>query len=195
MTAISKPPYYAGRFLLLFILNAWVPRCQAAMLPRCERQRVRYINTLQFVSGLPSLVPSRNPATPRCTCEPLDGFAAPHLLSMTHRGMCSFRKGPDMNFTRGLIRLVPSRLFLVLLVAISSLLALSRLAQASIPTSSGMIYSCFDRHTHIVRVIDSFTTRCTSTERSLTWSQRGPAGPQGLRGAQGKPGKIGAEGP
>ena len=103
-----------------------------------------------------------------------------------------------MHRSRSLLRVLPFRLLLVLLVAVTSILAASHLASASIPTSSGVIFGCFDKNTHVLRVIDPFHKVCAASEHSLNWNQSGARGPRGKRGRvgpQGPQGAVGAQGP
>jgi hypothetical protein len=67
-------------------------------------------------------------------------------------------------------------------------------ASASIPTHTGVIIACFDKHTHALRVIDPYFVECKATEHRLKWSVTGPAGPTGATGATGATGKRGAAG-
>ena len=64
-------------------------------------------------------------------------------------------------------------------------LAAGGIAYATIPDSNGVIHGCVLKASRIVRVIDSDTTSCRSTETALNWSQTGP---QGATGPQGPPG-------
>jgi hypothetical protein len=84
------------------------------------------------------------------------------------------------------------------------LLASTGLVSASIPDGSGAIHGCIAKGTGTLRVIDTEapeSAACTSKERAIVWSQRGPAGPAGLTGATGQaglagpPGATGASGP
>jgi Collagen triple helix repeat (20 copies) len=95
---------------------------------------------------------------------------------------------------RRLSRRSPLRLLLVTLVAVGSVVAVSHIASASIPSSAGVITACFNKQSHLLRVIDAHATRCTSAERTLRWSQSGPQGPTGARGPRGKVGPTGPEG-
>lgn len=57
------------------------------------------------------------------------------------------------------------------------------LAVASIPSSNGVIHSCYSKSTGSLRVVSS--TRCPRGQASLAWNQRGPRGLKGNTGAQG----------
>ena len=68
-------------------------------------------------------------------------------------------------------------------------------AWAAIPDEQGAISSCYNSTSGALRVIDAAKSKCASSERPLTWSQRGPAGPSGPPGATGPVGPAGARGP
>jgi Collagen triple helix repeat (20 copies) len=73
-------------------------------------------------------------------------------------------------------------------------MAVSRITSASIPSSTGVITGCFNKQSHLLRVIDAYSSRCPSAERTLRWNQRGPLGATGARGPRGKIGPTGPEG-
>jgi hypothetical protein len=58
------------------------------------------------------------------------------------------------------------------------------IAAASIPSSSGTINGCYNKVTHVLKVVDS-SSSCNGLENSLNWNQTGPAGPQGPAGPAG----------
>jgi hypothetical protein len=68
------------------------------------------------------------------------------------------------------------------------------LTHATIPSSSGVIYGCFNKSGGSIRVIDDAVTKCGSNEQQLTWNQTGPQGPIGPIGPQGPTGAAGAQG-
>jgi hypothetical protein len=72
---------------------------------------------------------------------------------------------------------------------------------ASIPASDGTVTACADRTTGAVRLIDTAAggkhNKCTTRERRVKWSQKGPqgaGGPQGPNGANGANGANGLDG-
>jgi len=73
------------------------------------------------------------------------------------------------------------------------LLAGAGVAWASIADSSGVIHACY-ASTGALRVIDSATAECKSTEKTLTWNERGPKGATGAAGPAGPAGPPGAPG-
>lgn len=87
-----------------------------------------------------------------------------------------------------------------LTVGVATVLLASLAAVASIPGPDGVIKGCLDQRTGALRVIDS-SIACRSTERTLSWNQRGapgaagPIGPAGPTGPRGLPGAPGAQGP
>jgi hypothetical protein len=86
---------------------------------------------------------------------------------------------------------------LVVAGATTLLVAGAGVAWASIPDSSGVIHGCYSSG-GTLRVIDSATSKCKSTEKSLTWNKQGPrgaTGPTGPRGATGAQGATGVAGP
>jgi len=85
-----------------------------------------------------------------------------------------------------------SRLFLIGAVSGIVTLLIATVASASVPTSSGIIYGCFNKNSHLLRILNPAKGTCHSTENKLAWSQRGPMGPRGTRG---KPGPQGPQGP
>jgi hypothetical protein len=83
------------------------------------------------------------------------------------------------------------------LVALAFLaaLALTAVAYATIPDSSGVIHGCYAKSGGALRVIDASVTNCKSGETALPWNASGPAGPSGPGGASGPSGPSGASGP
>ena len=69
------------------------------------------------------------------------------------------------------------------------------LARAAIPDDQGVITGCYNSTSGALRVIDAGKTKCASSERALTWNQRGVAGPAGPAGAVGPAGPAGVPGP
>jgi hypothetical protein len=76
-------------------------------------------------------------------------------------------------------------------------------AYAAIPNSGGVINGCYQKNEGLLRVIDSDTEACRTSEVPIAWSQtgpqgppgpQGPAGPQGLQGPQGAKGEAGTNG-
>ena len=68
-------------------------------------------------------------------------------------------------------------------------------AYAAIPdTATGRISGCYNATSGNLRVVDNPSSyadpTCASTEKPLTWSQRGPVGPIGPRGPQGPAGPV-----
>jgi hypothetical protein len=67
----------------------------------------------------------------------------------------------------------------------------------AIPDTGGVVRGCYAKANGQLRVVDR-TSDCRSSERALSWNQRGAAGPQGAKGktgAQGPTGTPGAPGP
>jgi hypothetical protein len=59
-------------------------------------------------------------------------------------------------------------------------------ATASVPDAGGVIRGCYDKSSGAVRVIDTAkTTTCKSSEKALSWEQRGPQANQGPAGPAG----------
>jgi hypothetical protein len=65
---------------------------------------------------------------------------------------------------------------------------------SGIPDANGVIHGCYQKNSGDVRVIDSSSQRCRSSEIALEWSQQGPRGPQGTQGIPGTPGAKGDPG-
>jgi hypothetical protein len=79
--------------------------------------------------------------------------------------------------------------------ALVALLAvLGGVAYATIPDSGGVIHGCYKNENGQLRVIDSATDSCLSSETAIDWSQTGPSGPTGPSGASGPSGPSGPEG-
>src|SRR6266702_1308410 len=77
----------------------------------------------------------------------------------------------------------------------TAIVVVTALVYASIPDATGVIHGCYQKINGSLRVIDSPTSSCNSSETPLTWSQRGPQGPIGLTGPQGPAGPQGPTGP
>jgi collagen triple helix repeat protein len=90
---------------------------------------------------------------------------------------------------------------LALAIGFTATLALSAgMVAAAIPNSNtGVINGCFEKHTGLLRVIDTQAGKsCTRSETPISWSQTGPPGVAGAPGSQGErgaDGALGAEGP
>src|SRR4051794_34039839 len=70
------------------------------------------------------------------------------------------------------------------------------IAYAAIPDQDGVIHGCVGNLTGTLRIIDPSTgASCSALEKSLSFSQRGPAGPSGSPGPQGPTGVQGPTGP
>jgi hypothetical protein len=69
------------------------------------------------------------------------------------------------------------------------------IAYASIPDGSGTIHGCYKTTGGDLRVIDSASSTCKTSETALDWSQTGPQGIQGPQGPQGPQGAQGPQGP
>ncbi len=88
-----------------------------------------------------------------------------------------------MKVTTRISRFRPSRTTAVAVAAL--VVATGGIAFATIPASDGVIHACFLKSGGTLRVIDSATGKCKSTEQSLSWNQRGiPGAPGGLSGYQ-----------
>jgi hypothetical protein len=86
-----------------------------------------------------------------------------------------------------------------LVLAATVLLALAAgIAYAAIPDSTGVIRGCYQATSGTLRVVGSNPTvgggKCSSGEKPLNWSQRGPTGAKGATGADGTNGATGATG-
>ncbi len=81
------------------------------------------------------------------------------------------------------------------LAAVAAAFAAGGIAYASIPDSSGVIHACYLPGIGLLRVYDSQSSGCTSKEKSLNWSQQGPAGATGPTGPTGPAGPAGPPGP
>jgi hypothetical protein len=67
-----------------------------------------------------------------------------------------------------------------LAVAIAALIvALSGVAYATIPSSSGLIHGCYSKLTGALRVINAPTQACASYQVPISWDQTGQQGPPG----------------
>lgn len=86
-----------------------------------------------------------------------------------------------------------------LLVAASAallVLAMVGVVSAAIPNSSTKVYvACMDRYGKIRLIDHQAGARCLSSEKTLTWNQRGPTGLTGPMGSPGPSGEPGVEGP
>jgi hypothetical protein len=65
--------------------------------------------------------------------------------------------------------------------------------QAAIPDAQGVIHGCYNSQ-GALRVIDSASATCKSSETALNWNQRGIPGPTGAKGDQGIQGPSGPKG-
>jgi Collagen triple helix repeat (20 copies) len=81
---------------------------------------------------------------------------------------------------------------------IALVVALSGAAYAAIPSSDGVIHSCYNASSNPsgqLRVIDADAgAKCSKNEKALDWNQRGPKGDTGATGATGPKGDTGATG-
>ena len=69
-------------------------------------------------------------------------------------------------------------------------------AQAAIPSATGVYTACYDAKGGTLHVVDSSVTTCPRGQIGpLTWSQTGPQGPAGTQGPAGPTGTQGPEGP
>src|SRR3954454_9282419 len=67
-------------------------------------------------------------------------------------------------------------------------------AWAAIPGADGVLHGCYSKSGGALRVIDSASSKCKSTELPITWNQTGPAGPVGAEGSAGATGPAGPAG-
>lgn len=75
------------------------------------------------------------------------------------------------------------------------LIGVGGVASASIPSADGRIQACIGKN-GATRIIDTDAgARCTSAEKRLAWSAKGPAGPRGATGPTGAEGPAGPPGP
>src|SRR4051794_25886772 len=87
-----------------------------------------------------------------------------------------------------------------LVVAVAGVVAAgvgAGVAVSAIPSADGTIGACYRKSSGALRVVNtgpSGTPSCGTTERPLTWSQRGPAGLDGERGPAGPQGDRGPAG-
>lgn len=81
------------------------------------------------------------------------------------------------------------RLTVLVTAAVTAVVAGGVGAYAAIPDATGTISGCYTVATGALRVVDNpyaaSTPTCASTEKPLTWAQRGPTGPIGPRGPAG----------
>src|SRR4051794_22455849 len=73
-------------------------------------------------------------------------------------------------------------------VSVTILVAVGGAAYASVPDAAGVIHGCYSKTSGSVRIIDSSTQACSTTENGLNWNQIGPTGPQGPQGLKGETG-------
>ena len=82
--------------------------------------------------------------------------------------------------------------------AAAGLVVVAGAAVATIPGTGGVYTGCYQKSSGQLRVIDAATEQCkASSERQITWNERGvpgPAGPAGPPGAEGVPGPEGVPG-
>ena len=84
---------------------------------------------------------------------------------------------------------------LILLAVAAVAAGASTFAYASIPDGSGVIHGCYKTNGGDLRVIDTSSSACKSSETALDWGQVGPQGVQGPQGPQGPQGAQGPQGP
>src|ERR671934_1247794 len=120
---------------------------------------------------------------------------------LTRAGSRETMKRRRSNVSRGLLgSSVRSRAGRLLLVCAGILAVAGGVAYATIPDSNGVISGCYSKTSGSLRVIDSSTQSCASTENPISWNHTGPTGPagparpQGAKGHTGAPGPRGAEG-
>lgn len=83
---------------------------------------------------------------------------------------------------------------LPILLATALVLAVVGVAAAAIPAADGTFTACV-KSDGTLRLIDAEArATCKANERTVTWSQTGPAGPRGPEGPQGPPGPSGGTG-
>src|SRR5438132_5920575 len=87
----------------------------------------------------------------------------------------------------------------ILALTLVGVLAAVGVGYAAIPSSDGVIHSCYNASSNpsgTLRVIDAQTgATCNKNEKSLNFNQTGPQGPQGVQGPQGPKGDTGPTGP
>jgi len=90
------------------------------------------------------------------------------------------------------------RILVFALVGSLATVAMAGAVYASVPSSDGVIHSCFNTSGNpsgAVRVIDAETgAKCAKNEKALNFNQTGPKGDQGIQGIQGIQGVPGADG-
>jgi hypothetical protein len=74
---------------------------------------------------------------------------------------------------------------LIVGIAAVAFAAAGTVAYASIPDTGGVIHGCYKNGSGDLRVVDSSTDSCKSSEIGLDWNQRGIPGAQGPRGRRG----------
>jgi hypothetical protein len=85
----------------------------------------------------------------------------------------------------------PSPALVVSLIALVA--AVSGLAVAAVPDSSGRIAACYSKKSGKVRLLVK-GSRCPRGQKLIRWNQRGPAGVAGAAGSPGTPGQPGQPG-
>jgi hypothetical protein len=68
------------------------------------------------------------------------------------------------------------------------------IAVASIPDQSGVIHGCYNKTDGTLRVIDTASHHCRSTEIAIQWNRTGPPGAPGAAGRTGSAGPAGPPG-
>ncbi|MFL5821966.1 MAG: hypothetical protein ACJ764_00830 [Solirubrobacteraceae bacterium] len=86
---------------------------------------------------------------------------------------------------------LPSRAISVATVVV--VLGAAAIAVAATQSSSGVIHACYAKSGGALRRTGN--GKCKSSERAISWNQRGPRGPRGPKGATGPRGPKGATGP
>jgi hypothetical protein len=71
------------------------------------------------------------------------------------------------------------RNFIIAALVVGILGAIGGVAYATIPDEDGVIHGCRNKASGLLRVINSATESCTSSERALNWNQQGPKGDPG----------------
>jgi type VI secretion system secreted protein Hcp len=81
-----------------------------------------------------------------------------------------------------------------LFVAVALVGAAVGAAVAAVPDANGVITGCYNVTSGALRIVDTARSKCSSSETTLTWNQKGVKGDQGAQGVQGTPGPQGTPG-
>lgn len=74
-------------------------------------------------------------------------------------------------------------------VTVAVVLGLTGLAVAAVPESSKVIQGCVRKHQGTLRVVSG--TKCSKSEKTISWNESGPQEPQGVPGTPGATGQQG----